>query len=495
MKTELDVSSEAILVAFYPHYRCCIFTNDYGPICLSSEGSCQNDKPVIESLSLLHMDQMTNALSYSLPMVNLGEHEIRVFPKDFEENLEDGEKKGTIGVSIEQQKLLDVIANMRGLRERLLDASAAAIIEDSKGEVSHFLLRSEAIIAELQSAIAQHVQKTKRNNSRRGNKRQRVDCSSGDVLNDVTFSSAYYDEINQQCLQVQELLLRKSHDHDLQHEIELNDDITKMAVKYYDEKSRCHQLSVEIPVNFPLSGPKNWICDLPIEFEVFWNGSLATIVDRFIDTVTAYQSFWNEMDDIDSNTWVLEPSLARRSCIERRIALCAGLSIHFILEPERSVAAPLKMRLIGAHKNINELRKAYRDFVSIEEEDSSDNSKKGKRWSEKISFRSNIEVCFGMILPSPETTEKTDYVVECGVCYAHHLPLDNGEDGNESSAAGESAIPNIPCNNVSCGRLYHEKCLSEWLHSLPTKVSFGRIFGQCPYCCESISVPIPGGCL
>ena len=99
-----------------------------------------------------------------------------------------------------------------------------------------------------------------------------------------------------------------------------------------------------------------------------------------------------------------------------------------------------------------------------------------------------IETCFGVPLPSPDTTDKADFIAECGICYTHHLPLE--EESNQGQGTKEAfMVPNVLCGNPKCGRSYHETCLFEWLHSLPdSKISFDRTFGTCPYCMESISV-------
>ena len=147
-------------------------------------------------------------------------------------------------------------------------------------------------------------------------------------------------------------------------------------------------------------------------------------------------------------------------------------------------------------------RTSFAEFVS-EEEDGKINStisqtKTGtadnepmspKRWSEERSVRENLELWFGSPLPSPlsPSKEKSDFLVECGICYAHRLPT-------EDESSEEGPLPEAKCGNPSCNRHYHESCLFEWLHSLPTaRVSFDRIFGACPYCCEAVSVKVLNG--
>ena len=113
-----------------------------------------------------------------------------------------------------------------------------------------------------------------------------------------------------------------------------------------------------------------------------------------------------------------------------------------------------------------------------------------KRWSKERSIRENLELWFGSPLPSPlssSATDKSDFLVECGICYTHRLPT-------EDSNTDEGPLPEVKCGNLSCSRHYHESCLFEWLHSLPTaRVSFDRIFGSCPYCLQGISVKTLNG--
>ena len=114
-----------------------------------------------------------------------------------------------------------------------------------------------------------------------------------------------------------------------------------------------------------------------------------------------------------------------------------------------------------------------------------------KYWSEKRSIRENLEVWFGSPLPSPlsPSTEISDFLVECGICYTHRLPTIDSNGNTE-----DGPLPEAKCSNPSCNRHYHESCLFEWLHSLPTaRVSFDRMFGSCMYCCEPVSVKILNG--
>ena len=406
----------------------------------------------------------------------------------------------------------------------------------------------------------------------------------GDSEMDMTmsfqnFTVNYFDALNRQCLHVDGILKEEEfananteREKNATNRIELNDELTQITIFYHDRSDRCHELIGSIPLTFPSNGP-SWIYDLPIPFEPKWvrgnstlltvptvsandnahgngngndnaNGAgaggdtnnrmtrmlpssgLSAVVQEFIDIISNYQTLWDDLDDIDSNAWVLEPSLpARRSCLERRLALrSGGLSLHIVLDVDhvhvRSV--PLTARFIGSSDEMSGLRSAYQRYISLDEGasesmdmvvdanvdvDDIDMNIKGSNndvnigtlrekgeiscWSEQLSIRDNLERCFGFTLPSPATTEKTDYIVECGVCYAHRISIGDDDDDDDGS---KTIIPDIVCSNTKCGRSYHQSCLSEWLHSIPgAKTSFGRIFGQCPYCCETISVKTTTG--
>ena len=252
---------------------------------------------------------------------------------------------------------------------------------------------------------------------------------------------------------------------------------------------------------------------------------LPRIQQHFEKTLNSHQKLFDELDDIDSNLWILEPTLpARRSCVERRIALWeGGASIVIVLDHEKPRGIPIMVRFLGVTTaminavgggngvvgSVADWRASFADFVAQDEttteedgkkrkraaddeNNNSNNNDNKKRWSEERSIRENLELWLGSPLPSPLSTEKSDYLVECGICYAHRLPILTNEDYTDTTTNDEEGpLPEEKCSNPSCNRYYHESCLFEWLHSLPTaRVSFDRIFGTCPYCCEGVSVKV-----
>ena len=62
-----------------------------------------------------------------------------------------------------------------------------------------------------------------------------------------------------------------------------------------------------------------------------------------------------------------------------------------------------------------------------------------------------------------------------------------GEGGLDLIGVG--GMPDHVCSNENCGKMYHRRCLVEWLQAVPSsRSSFGTIFGSCPYCAEMVSV-------
>lgn len=96
--------------------------------------------------------------------------------------------------------------------------------------------------------------------------------------------------------------------------------------------------------------------------------------------------------------------------------------------------------------------------------------------------RENIEALLGLTLPVSSATATDEVTVECGVCYTYKLPKGVGEPG-------EFLTPDFRCEADACGRAFHTSCLVEWLTAIPTtRKSFGMLFGQCPYCQQTINI-------
>lgn len=491
-----------------------------------------------------------------------------------------------------------------------------------------FLLQSEAIINELFSTIQQQLLRRKRSRGveqqqLQGISKRQTTAASSTTYKAIKSSVISSSHIPPPPLKYYSALSRQLHI--LQSNVSITDislhdgtsknnaDLTSLSITCHDNSMRCHVwhvelyphvvLTVDLPVEFvvenvvnissssSITTSKNNNNKRPIRLERWWEDDdddeqsptstsddltttttttiqlLPRIQHCFEMTIHKYQPLFNELDDIDTNFWILEPTLPARRCnVERRIALWeGGASLVIVLDPEYPRGVPVLVRFLGVtmstmkaaaaagcgqgvtsaiSKNGNESsstvntsnsnsnsdgivdwRVSFAEFVSEEKEEEEKRGsvergvkKKIKnlqcmddpafgsneslttkiatsiqkhRWSNERSVRENLELWFGSSLPSPllasSTTDKSDFLVECGICYTHRLPCEEN-DGEEGE---EGPLPEVKCNNPSCSRHYHESCLFEWLHSLPmARVSFDRIFGSCMYCCEQISCPI-----
>uniref|UniRef100_A0A671KRF4 FA complementation group L n=1 Tax=Sinocyclocheilus anshuiensis TaxID=1608454 RepID=A0A671KRF4_9TELE len=155
--------------------------------------------------------------------------------------------------------------------------------------------------------------------------------------------------------------------------------------------------------------------------------------------VEALSEFWSVLDEIDEQTWVLEPEKPTKADSMRRIAIGNNVSIKVQIDPRHPKMLP-ECCLLGAEHGRNPDCSVLQNMKDL------------------ISF------CCCVL--------KKSFSVECGICYSYRL---------------ESAIPDQVCNDPRCGQPFHQVCLYEWLRGLPTsRQSFNIVFGECPYCSKVI---------
>lgn len=91
-----------------------------------------------------------------------------------------------------------------------------------------------------------------------------------------------------------------------------------------DAAGRSHTLSLALPAGYPDDLPVARV-SLPAPFELRWplgqRPSLAAAVEQFRAALATHQALWDELDDFDRETWVLEPKHPTREESRRRIAL------------------------------------------------------------------------------------------------------------------------------------------------------------------------------
>ncbi|XP_051503621.1 E3 ubiquitin-protein ligase FANCL isoform X3 [Myxocyprinus asiaticus] len=198
-----------------------------------------------------------------------------------------------------------------------------------------------------------------------------------------------------------------------------------------------------------------------IKIKLKSKSTLAHVHSQFLLNVEALSEFWMVLDEIDEQTWVLEPEKATKADSMRRIAIGNNVSIKVQIDPRHPKMLP-ECCLLGAEHVVTPLRNKLNGNMHL--------------WNPDCSVLQNLKDVLEIEFPSPTTHEKSNFSVECGICYSYRL---------------ESAIPDQVCNDPRCGQPFHQVCLYEWLRGLPTsRQSFSIVFGECPYCSKPITVKV-----
>ncbi|XP_010939326.2 uncharacterized protein [Elaeis guineensis] len=213
--------------------------------------------------------------------------------------------------------------------------------------------------------------------------------------------------------------------------------------------------------------------DVPYICDIEWSKSskLKNIVQQFREHLQKLQEFWSIMEDIDRNLWILDPKQPSLATSYRQICLGNDCSLLLNVYARNAWSLP-ECRFFGPDSTVNLLRNNWR--------------KNSRKWTKDKHFHENLAILLETTLPRPHTvSNKNDEQVDCGICYAQYLPVDD-EFGDNSGSA-----PDYTCENLSCSRAFHTVCLRDWLRSITTtRQSFDVLFGNCPYCSEPVAVKV-----
>ncbi|EGC36390.1 hypothetical protein DICPUDRAFT_151143 [Dictyostelium purpureum] len=206
--------------------------------------------------------------------------------------------------------------------------------------------------------------------------------------------------------------------------------------------------------------------------------SIINILKLIEIMINEYQEFFDVMDDIDSNSWVLEPENPKRSSTYRRIALGNGCSLCFEVSPQQPRSFPSNHNFLGPAKKVSNLKNLLNQNLNEWRAQKEDNR----------SPVDNFQTILNLEFPLKQNTKIEEIVIECAICYTHrffHAPTDD----QDIKDTGNYSLPDIVCNNLKCQKHFHHTCIYEWLKALPNpRYSFSTIFGKCPYCSDPISV-------
>ncbi|XP_034283218.1 E3 ubiquitin-protein ligase FANCL isoform X3 [Pantherophis guttatus] len=235
-----------------------------------------------------------------------------------------------------------------------------------------------------------------------------------------------------------------------------------IRLKAEDSSGRDHQITLKFNSKYPREQP-DCLIDLPVQFSFSWTpqSSLLSIHSQFLAALESLKEFWDVLDEIDEKTWVLEPEKPTRSSTRRRIAIGSNISLNIEVDPRHPTMLP-ECYFLGADHVVNPLKIKLNSNVHM--------------WNPENSLLKNFKEILEIDFPSREALEKSDFSMDCGICYAYRL---------------DGAIPDQVCDDSHCGQSFHQVCLYEWLRGLPSsRQSFNVIFGECPYCSKQITLKI-----
>ncbi|KAF8781589.1 E3 ubiquitin-protein ligase FANCL like protein [Argiope bruennichi] len=161
----------------------------------------------------------------------------------------------------------------------------------------------------------------------------------------------------------------------------ISPDFHELQLKAVDDSDREHILKIWIPDKFPNEEPK-YESDLPQEFQYRWlpGDTLLNMFIVFQETLNMYAEFWNIMDELDKNTWILEPEVTSRKDCKRRIALASGVSLLLVINPLMPTSIPT-CHYLGPERIVEPMRSKFNKNIHL--------------WSEFDSVLANLQQIFG----------------------------------------------------------------------------------------------------
>ncbi|KAM8858546.1 E3 ubiquitin-protein ligase FANCL isoform 2-T3 [Spinachia spinachia] len=166
-----------------------------------------------------------------------------------------------------------------------------------------------------------------------------------------------------------------------------------LRLKAEDSSGRQHVLTVKLKSKHPAEAPE-CSADLPVPLAMTWTpqSTLDQLHTKFMLILESLREFWDFLDQIDSNTWILEPEKPSRSDTMRRIAIGTNVSIKVELDPRHPRMLP-ECCLLGAEHAVTPLRNKLNANMHL--------------WNMDASVLHNLRDVLEIEFPSPATHEKS----------------------------------------------------------------------------------------
>ncbi|XP_057492018.1 uncharacterized protein LOC130777631 isoform X2 [Actinidia eriantha] len=221
-----------------------------------------------------------------------------------------------------------------------------------------------------------------------------------------------------------------------------------------DKNERLRILEIQVDETYP-KNPPSVSADLPHMFNLNWSikSRLKDVVYQFQQHLMKLQEFWSTLDCIDQSLWVVDPKQAHHATSHRLINIGNDCQLMLFIDPVDPTSLP-ECRFIGSDPKVNSLRQIWK--------------RNCKRWMKNKPLAENLAITLEIQLPGPPDVQKNDQQVECGICYAQCLPIDD-ELGAKSGSGTD-----YTCDNGNCSRAFHSLCLGDWLRSITTTRQYGH---------------------
>eukprot|EP00750_Incisomonas_marina_P005763 INCI14119.1.p1 GENE.INCI14119.1~~INCI14119.1.p1 ORF type:complete len:446 (+),score=71.27 INCI14119.1:189-1526(+) len=244
------------------------------------------------------------------------------------------------------------------------------------------------------------------------------------------------------------------------HLVDLNDMMTQVALQYKDSRNRLHIVGFEIPRDYPRVGPIVHHA-LPVPFSPPWDSqrgdSLATLVELFRAELERLVVFWDDFDELDAQCWVQEPENPSRAHRHRRVVIAKHCSITVdILDPYQPRKLP-SHRFLGATSIVSGHQETFNENIG--------------RWSPEKSLLQNLEAALGHRLPSRSSTQATDYILNCGICYSYRLDGQKKESRPDTLSAGAERIDRLRALKASASAPQRKRARPDTSSSSPFNTS------------------------